>query len=655
MDPVHRRTGEQRLEHELCELRRREVPRGIGVITGERLEHRLDVGPEGIDRELREPLGLGQSGEHAQYGLALANLPTAKQVANKCDVGVGSKDESRATAFVDARTRPRNRDRAGILVGDQRTPELPSRGGKGGCEPVPTEPSLEPARALGGLALDHPDEAFDQLHEPEYTDGCAMSDRTTDTAVTGSALQAPDDDLPPGTVVENFRIECTLGRGGMSTVYGAVHTVIGKRGAIKVLKRELCTDDKEVERFVQEARAVNQIGHANIVDVFAFGVLADGRSYLIMEWLVGQSLRNRLRRGQLSRNEVREITLDIVRALEAAHAHGIIHRDLKPDNVFLVESSGERPRAKLLDFGVAKLTGEGRHDRTRVGSMLGTPQYLAPEQARGEAVLASDIYTLGVMLFELASGRPPFIGENSFEVVAMHLTERPPKLSSVLGGVTPELDALVDAMLAKEPADRPTLAQIKEELEKLVAKPKVPAAGMRTTLTTRRSTTKLALVLAGLVGALAMVVVLFVVLSASDHIEERREEKAVKAERKAEREERKAQRAIKPPEPRPSEPRPPEPKPPEPEPVVETGSLVIEWAGSEKLKFVVDKKPATANQAIELAPGSHELGVLRNRKLETRLVKIVAGQSTRIPIKPTTRAPSRANDDSLNPLNNGPR
>ena len=485
-----------------------------------------------------------------------------------------------------------------------------------------------------------------------------MSDRSTDTAVTGFSPQAPDDDLAPGTVVENFQIECTLGRGGMSTVYGAIHTVIGKRGAIKVLKRELCTDDKEVERFVQEARAVNQIGHANIVDVFAFGVLPDGRSYLIMEWLVGQSLRSRMRRGQLSRNEVREITLDIVRALEAAHAQGIIHRDLKPDNVFLVEAPGEKPRAKLLDFGVAKLTGEGRLDRTRVGSMLGTPQYLAPEQARGEAVLASDIYTLGVMLFELAAGRPPFVGENSLEVVAMHMTEPPPKLSSLVGGVTPALDALVDAMLAKEPTERPSLARIKAELEQLGAKPKAPATGMRTTLTTRKSSTKLALVIAGLVGALAMVIVFFLVLSAkSDHQEERGE---------AKQEARKdVQRKAQPQEDEPVKPRAPKlpaPKPPAPRPlaqpdaaVVEKGSLLIEWRGTEKLTFTVNGQTTSANEAIDLAPGTYKLGIQRSRRLETRDVVITAGNRTRIPIQATTRARSRTSDDSLDPLNNGPR
>lgn len=488
-----------------------------------------------------------------------------------------------------------------------------------------------------------------------------MSDRTTETAVTGYSPTAPEDDLAPGVVVENFKIQCTLGRGGMSTVYGAVHEVIGKRGALKVLKRELCTDQKEVGRFVQEARAVNQIGHANIVDVFAFGTLPDGRSYLIMEWLVGQSLRARMRRGPMSRSEVRDIVLDIVRALEATHAKQIIHRDLKPDNVFLVETAGEKTRAKLLDFGVAKLTGEGRHDRTRAGSMLGTPQYLAPEQARGEPDHRSDIYALGVMVFEMAAGRPPFVGENAFDVVSQHLTEPPPKLSSLAKGVPPELDALVDAMLAKEPADRPSLLRIRGEIEALGGTNKLTLAstGVRATASVRPRS-KLPFVIAGLIGALAMVIVFFVARSAkSEEREERRE---------ARREDQQLEKLGRPPEskqepkqePKPEpkqEPRPApkqEPKEEPPAPITEKGILVIEWKGSRDVRFVVNGKAVRPNTNIELMPGTYTVAAILNRRIEKHDAVIVAGDLTKVSIKATTRAPSRGNDD-LNPLNNAPR
>ncbi len=471
---------------------------------------------------------------------------------------------------------------------------------------------------------------------------------SNETAATGYSPTAPEDDLAPGTVIENFKVECTLGRGGMSTVYGAVHEVIGKRGAVKVLKRELCTDQKEVARFVQEARAVNQIGHVNIVDVFAFGTLPDGRSYLIMEWLVGQSLRARIRRGQLSRNEVRDITLDIVRALEATHAQQIIHRDLKPDNVFLVEAPGEKTRAKLLDFGVAKLNGEGRHDRTRIGSMLGTPQYLAPEQARGEPDHRSDIYALGVMLFEMAAGRPPFIGENALDVVAQHMTEPPPKLSTCVKGVSPELDALVDAMLAKEPADRPTLLRIRTEIEGLGAnRPKM--TGLRHTRSTRQRNTRMTLLIAGLVGALAMVITILVVSSAAPDPatrEEKREEKQENREAKRE-ERREAKRVVQ------REPVKEAPK--VAPPVAEKGTLVIDWKGGGNVKFTVNGTAATANENIELPPGTYKIATLRNKKIENQDVVIVAGDITRVSIQAASRAPSKRNEDTLNPLNNAPR
>ena len=468
------------------------------------------------------------------------------------------------------------------------------------------------------------------------------------TVATGYSPSAHGDEvLAPGTVIENFRIECTLGRGGMSTVYGAVHTVIGKRGAIKVLKRELCTDQKEVGRFVQEARAVNQIGHANIVDVFAFGELPDGRSYLIMEWLVGQSLRARMGRGPLSRNDVREIILDVVRALEATHAKQIIHRDLKPDNVFLVDTPGEKPRAKLLDFGVAKLTGEGRHDRTKIGSMLGTPQYLAPEQARGEPDHRSDIYALGCLLFEMIAGRPPFIGENAIDVVSMHMTEPAPKLSACAKGVPPELDALVDAMLAKEPADRPTLAHVRSEVESLLA----TRPGKKTQPTTRKRT-PLMFVIAGLAAALALVIVIFVVRASGDEATEetkeqprearREERRQAKLEARAERQQAKQQRRAA-------------PTVEAPPPAPETGKLVIEWAGSADVRFTVDGAAVWPHEPLALAPGAHKVVTLRNNKMERTEVRILAGKTTRLPIKPATRAPSRRIDDSLNPLNNAPR
>src|SRR5215831_9014136 len=184
----------------------------------------------------------------------------------------------------------------------------------------------------------------------------------------------------------------------MGVIYLAEHPVIGKRAAIKILHRRYCDDPEAVERFVVEARAANQIGHPNIVDVFTFGALDDGRSYMAMEWLAGESLARRLTRGPLPLAEALAIVELTADALEAAHEKGIVHRDLKPDNIFLATSRGGRVDVKLLDFGIAKLVGPLHPTgvrSTRPGEIIGTPAYLAPEQARGLDVDGRvDVYAL---------------------------------------------------------------------------------------------------------------------------------------------------------------------------------------------------------------------------------------------------------------------
>src|SRR5438445_513907 len=177
-----------------------------------------------------------------------------------------------------------------------------------------------------------------------------------------AAMAAPADgagELQPGMMVGEYVVEGKLGEGGMGAVYSATHPLIGKKAAIKVISAALCTDTAQVERFVQEARSVNQIGHPNIVDVFAFGTLPDGRSYFVMAWLKGQSLADRVAKGGMSLPEAVEIMEQASAALEAAHEKGIVHRDLKPDNVYLVNVRGNRQLVKLLDFGIAKLASGG--------------------------------------------------------------------------------------------------------------------------------------------------------------------------------------------------------------------------------------------------------------------------------------------------------
>jgi len=256
----------------------------------------------------------------------------------------------------------------------------------------------------------------------------------------------------------------------MGEVFSAVHPKIGKRAAIKVLKQEL-SNPYNVERFIDEAKVVNTIGHPNIVDIFAFGEMPDGRCYFVMELLVGETLRERIARGPMTPEEVSSILRPLTRALEAAHAKGVTHRDLKPDNIFLVEVAGEKPTVKLLDFGIAKLAkADHRVEQTKSGVMVGTPQYIAPEQAKGREIdFRADIYALGGITFEMLTGRPPFEADNAMEMVAKHLMEAPVRPSSLVATIPRELDSIVIAMLEKDPAQRPALADIMMVLERLKA------------------------------------------------------------------------------------------------------------------------------------------------------------------------------------------
>ncbi len=271
--------------------------------------------------------------------------------------------------------------------------------------------------------------------------------------------------LGAGDPVGDFEIQSQIGEGAMGTVYLAVQPLIGKQVAIKVLKPELCANQASVDRFIQEAQAVNKIGHPNIVDVFSLGELPDGRAYFVMEWLRGEDLKARLAKGPLTVEETCDVLIAIARALEAAHAKGIVHRDLKPDNVFLQQIDNGPMLVKLLDFGIAKLMREKQTmEKTQTGNMLGTPRYISPEQARGVDVThRSDIYSLGVMAYELLAGRAPFTGETGMDLVVKHLNETPPPISQ-FAKIPKPLEQCVMAMLAKDPATRPSLETVRRVL-----------------------------------------------------------------------------------------------------------------------------------------------------------------------------------------------
>jgi hypothetical protein len=272
-------------------------------------------------------------------------------------------------------------------------------------------------------------------------------------------------ELKAGTEVGGYVIDGKIGVGGMGVVYGARHPRIGKRVAIKVLSPTYSANASTVRRFEQEAQVVNQIKHPNIVDVFQFGELPDGRSYFVMEWLDGEPLGARIDRGPLSAAETMAILDVVCDALEAAHEHGVVHRDLKADNVFLA-TGRNRSTVKLLDFGLAKLAGKNdlsSVNRTRSGIIVGTPAYMAPEQARGKTVDArTDIYALGVLAYKMLTGAMPFKADNAMDLIVLHMNAPVPSPSKLARDTPPELAKLVVRMMAKAPEQRPTLAEVRK-------------------------------------------------------------------------------------------------------------------------------------------------------------------------------------------------
>lgn len=256
-----------------------------------------------------------------------------------------------------------------------------------------------------------------------------------------------------------YRLGRKLGEGGFGAVYEAVHPLLKRRAAVKVLHRIAGSDSDAVLRFVAEARAVNQIRNRHIIDIFSFGKLPDGRHFYVMDLLEGEPLDRYLaREGRVSVENTIQLLRPIAEALDAAHAAGVVHRDLKPQNIYLVWDATGETVPKLLDFGMAKLLGDSRV-HTVSGTPLGTPLYMSPEQARGDVVDGrSDVYALGVLCHELLTGQLPITGENTIAVLMAHIIQAPPRMSEVCADLPPELDEPVLRMLEKKPEQRPATA-----------------------------------------------------------------------------------------------------------------------------------------------------------------------------------------------------
>jgi serine/threonine-protein kinase len=283
-----------------------------------------------------------------------------------------------------------------------------------------------------------------------------------------------------GSVLGKYRIAEKIGEGGMGSVFRAEHTVLGSPAAVKVLLAQWTQDAVVVDRFFHEAKAASAIRHVGIVEVFDYGRLPSDQAWIAMELLRGENLTEFFHRngGALPPSVVQQLATQILGALDAAHVAGVVHRDLKPDNIYLVRdpSAPGSIRVKLLDFGIAKLGADrfGEKAKTKGGTILGTPSYMAPEQCKGtsEVNARADLYALGCILFELLTGRPPFVAQGGGEIMAMHIYEPAPRLSQFAPQLPAELDALVAKLLIKNPADRtPSAAYALAALERVALAP----------------------------------------------------------------------------------------------------------------------------------------------------------------------------------------
>lgn len=295
---------------------------------------------------------------------------------------------------------------------------------------------------------------------------------TASTSAEGLSSSESIESLRLPAVVGPYQLIRKLGQGGMGAVYEAVHRSVERHVAIKFLRPHLPGHDA-VARLLKEARATNRVKHPGLIEVSDSGVLADGTPYIVMELLRGETLGRRLRQlgGQADESWALHIAWQLASTLAATHRDGIIHRDIKPENIMLVpdELAPWGERVKVLDFGLAKLRTDVSVAATQSQQVMGTPLYMSPEQCRGAGRIdeKTDVYSLGVVLYQMLCGRPPFIGAGIGELIHQHLGATPPPLSALVPQLRPDTAALVERLLRKSAAERPTMQQVVVELTEL--------------------------------------------------------------------------------------------------------------------------------------------------------------------------------------------
>jgi len=293
------------------------------------------------------------------------------------------------------------------------------------------------------------------------------------------------DQLVGTKLADRYQVLSVIGHGGMGVVYKARHELMDRLVAIKMLKADLISDSVSVKRFQQEARAASLLKHRNVATLFDFGVSPSGQPYLVMEYLEGISLADVIKKdGHVGVDRTVKIFTQAAAALEHAHHQKVIHRDLKPGNIMLIETDEEKEFVKVVDFGVAKVMTAGADEEaqrlTQIGEVCGSPVYMSPEQCMGQRLdPRSDIYSMGVVMYESLTGKLPLLGKTMVDTMSKHISERPPAFSKVRPDLyIPErLEAVVFKTLEKDPAHRPqSMADLERELEWAVPKPGKSAA-----------------------------------------------------------------------------------------------------------------------------------------------------------------------------------